>query len=170
MQSAFAGSNKDDLPLPTPRHDYAAAGCVVTDAHGRVLVLGRPGRGEWRLPKGHLDPGEDSRAAALRETREESGFRDLVLGASLGEQWVVFHWEGRVRRRRETYFLAQLRSTQQDSRPPADAAQLEAHSLSPSEAASRLSYAAERNVLAKALVFQSAPKTAPEQEPEGAAG
>lgn len=170
MQTAFAGSDRADLG--TASHDYAAAGCVVTDDRGRVLVLGRPRRGEWRLPKGHLDPGEDSQAAALRETREESGFRDLVLGAPLGEQWVVFHWEGRVRRRRETYFLAQLRSSQQDSRPPEDAAQFEVHWLGPSEAASRLSYAAERNVLAKALAALAAPKpaTAPNQEPGGAAG
>jgi 8-oxo-dGTP pyrophosphatase MutT (NUDIX family) len=31
--------------------------------------------GAWSLPKGHLDPGEDARTAALREVFEETGLR-----------------------------------------------------------------------------------------------
>lgn len=129
---------------------YHAAGCVVIDAEGRVLVLSRPRRAEWRLPKGHVDPGESAEAAALRETREESGYKDIVLGQDLGEQWVVYVWRERVHRRRETYFLAQLRSVDTMPRPPEDVEQFEVAWLSLAEAAARLSYAAERHVLAKA--------------------
>ena len=37
---------------------YAAAGGVVVDGD-RMLVLERPERNEVRLPKGHVEPGED---------------------------------------------------------------------------------------------------------------
>jgi 8-oxo-dGTP pyrophosphatase MutT (NUDIX family) len=39
---------------------------------GRVLLLLNE-RGEWDLPGGRPDPGEDHRAALVREVREETG-------------------------------------------------------------------------------------------------
>jgi len=84
----------------------AAGGVVVHD--GRVLVLRCPGRGEVRLPKGHVEPGEGLQAAALRETREESGYTDLVLKADLGTQVVEFEHKGRHVVRTEQYFLMAL--------------------------------------------------------------
>jgi 8-oxo-dGTP pyrophosphatase MutT (NUDIX family) len=86
---------------------YTAAGGVVVH-DDRVLVLRRPGRGEVRLPKGHVEPGEDVQAAALRETREESGYTDLVLGADLGTQVIEFERRGRPVARTERYFLMTL--------------------------------------------------------------
>jgi 8-oxo-dGTP pyrophosphatase MutT (NUDIX family) len=86
---------------------YTAAGGVVVH-DGRVLVLCRPGRGEVRLPKGHVEPGEAVQAAALRETREESGYADLVVRADLGTQVVEFERGGRHVVRDERYFLMAL--------------------------------------------------------------
>jgi 8-oxo-dGTP pyrophosphatase MutT (NUDIX family) len=86
---------------------YTAAGGVVVH-EGRVLVLDRLGRGEVRLPKGHVEPGEDVQAAALRETREESGYADLVVKADLGTQVIEFDYEGRHVVRTERYFLMTL--------------------------------------------------------------
>jgi len=83
---------------------YIAAGGVVVSS-GRVLVLRRPGQGEVRLPKGHVEPEEDVQAAALRETREESGCANLVLKADLGTQVVEFDHKGRHVVRTERYFL-----------------------------------------------------------------
>ena len=48
-----------------------AAGGVVGDAQGRVLMMLR--RGMWDLPKGHLDEGETLRECAAREVCEECG-------------------------------------------------------------------------------------------------
>jgi sugar phosphate isomerase/epimerase/8-oxo-dGTP pyrophosphatase MutT (NUDIX family) len=75
---------------------------------GRVLVLLRPGRGEVRLPKGHVEPGETAQDAALRETAEESGYAHLVLQGGLGEQIVAFQHGGRHVVRTEYYFLMTL--------------------------------------------------------------
>lgn len=38
-----------------------------------LVVTARRNREHWVLPKGHLEPGEDPAAAAVREVREESG-------------------------------------------------------------------------------------------------
>jgi 8-oxo-dGTP diphosphatase len=48
---------------------------------GRVLLL-LNGRGEWDLPGGRPDPGEDHRAALKREVREEAGL-EVEVGAAL---------------------------------------------------------------------------------------
>ena len=88
------------------RRYTAAGGVVVHD--GRVLVLVRRGRGEVRLPKGHVEPGEEVQAAALRETREESGYAGLVVRADLGTQVVEFAYKEWHVVRDERYFLMAL--------------------------------------------------------------
>ena len=40
---------------------------------GRILLVHRPGHGDWSLPKGKLKRGEHPLAAAVREVREETG-------------------------------------------------------------------------------------------------
>ena len=64
---------------------YTAAGGVVV-CDGRVLVLRRSSRGEVRLPKGHVEPGEVPQETALRETGEESGYAGLRAEGDRGEQ------------------------------------------------------------------------------------
>lgn len=51
--------------------EVRAAGGVVVDAAERVLMIAL--RGRWDLPKGHIEQGEKSRDAALREVVEETG-------------------------------------------------------------------------------------------------
>jgi ADP-ribose pyrophosphatase YjhB (NUDIX family) len=84
----------------------AAGGVIVRDQ--RVLVLRWPSRDEIRLPKGHVEPGETVREAALREATEESGYRRLEIEADLGSQRVIFDDEGRHVVRTERYFLMTL--------------------------------------------------------------
>jgi len=56
-------------------------GVLVSD--GRVLLLLNE-RGEWDLPGGRPDPGEDHRAALTREVREETGLA-VEVGVRLDE-------------------------------------------------------------------------------------
>lgn len=86
---------------------YAAAGGVVV-GNNCVLVLDRPSRDEIRLPKGHVEPGEDLRSTALREVCEESGHADLSVEADLGAQIVEFDYQGQHYLRTEHYFLMAL--------------------------------------------------------------
>lgn len=126
---------------------YAAAGGVVVHG-GRVLVLRRPGRGEVRLPKGHVEPGEDVRAAALRETREESGYGCLVVETDLGEQFVEFDRDGRHVVRAERYFL--MRLTDPIASPAASEEQFVPVWLAWDEALAALTFEAEREWLRRA--------------------
>jgi len=63
--------------------DYplSVKGVLIHD--GRVLLLLNE-RGEWDLPGGRPDPGEDYRAALTREVREEAGL-DVAVGTLLDE-------------------------------------------------------------------------------------
>jgi len=62
-------------------HPLSIKGVVLH--RGRVLLLLNE-RGEWDLPGGRPDPGEDHRAALVREVREEAGLA-VAVGARLDE-------------------------------------------------------------------------------------
>ena len=91
-----------------PLRRYRAAGGVVLNPQDQVLVLLRPARREVRLPKGHIEPGEDAWATARREIAEEAGLpaEGLRLLADLGQHPVGFLHQGRLVWREEHYFLA----------------------------------------------------------------
>ncbi len=59
-------------------HPVSVKGVLIH--RGRVLLLLNE-RGEWDLPGGRPDPGEDFRAALKREVREETGLQVEVRAA-----------------------------------------------------------------------------------------
>lgn len=71
-------------PYRPPQSVTAAGGYVACPLPDDVALLLIYRRGVWDLPKGHLDPGEDLGACALREVREEVGIDDLHLLRPLG--------------------------------------------------------------------------------------
>src|SRR3954463_1430582 len=90
------------------RREFSAGGVVVRRADGRVWMAairpqGKPA-GHWVLPKGALDDGESSEAAALREVREETGL-DATTLAKLGAVRYVYTWQGERVFKVVTFFL-----------------------------------------------------------------
>lgn len=61
-------------------HLRPGAGVVLFDGAGHVLLMRRQGEGTWGLPGGAIEPGETWAAAALRECREETGWRARIDG------------------------------------------------------------------------------------------
>lgn len=61
---------------------------IVVD--GRLLAAQRSNppelRGRWEFPGGKVDPGEDERAALVRECAEELGI-EIVVGRRVGGDW-----------------------------------------------------------------------------------
>jgi ADP-ribose pyrophosphatase YjhB (NUDIX family) len=56
-------------------------GALVQDDAGRLLVVRRanePGQGQWSVPGGRVELGEDDLAAVRREVLEETGLHVLV--------------------------------------------------------------------------------------------
>ena len=95
---------------PNPEHTFSllasefkmvrAAGGVVKNHQGEVLMIEL--RGRWDLPKGHIEEGESSYDAALREVEEETGVRAKIIGGEpIATTWHAY----------DTYGQWELKST-----------------------------------------------------------
>ena len=127
----------------------AAGGVVIRD--GLMLVLDRPQRGELRLPKGHIEVGEQARETALRETTEESGYSGLEILADLGTQTIEFDFKGNHIRRLEHYYLMRLLNDEIAERSANDEEQFVPLWLPCEDAVQQLTFNAERAVARRAL-------------------
>ncbi len=63
-----------------------AAGGLVENKKKEVLFMFR--RKKWDLPKGKMDPGETPEQCALREVKEETGLKDIILKDAL---FITYH-------------------------------------------------------------------------------
>ena len=87
-----------------------SAGVVVylDDPGGRLYLLLDYGR-HWDFPKGHVEKGEDDRAAALRELQEETGLSGLVLDGAFAHEITYYFRDRRTKtliRKSVVFFLA----------------------------------------------------------------
>ena len=70
-----------------------AAGGVVLNEHGEVLIIER--NGVLDLPKGHIEEGELAKEAALREVAEECGLREHTIKSSNPKvSYHIYHYKG----------------------------------------------------------------------------
>jgi 8-oxo-dGTP pyrophosphatase MutT (NUDIX family) len=87
----------------SPAQIVHAAGGVVTrtaaDGSIEVLIVHRPRYDDWSLPKGKAEPGERAEETALREVEEETGYR-CVLGAEIP----TVHYQDHRGRHKEVRF------------------------------------------------------------------
>lgn len=101
------------------REEWSAGGVVVRTIAGRHhILLIRDPYGQWGLPKGHVEAGEEPHAAALREVREETGLEELTLGPFLRTIDWWFQSRGRAIHKHCRFFL--MASANGDVRPEAE--------------------------------------------------
>jgi putative (di)nucleoside polyphosphate hydrolase len=96
---------------------------MLVDRAGRALVGRRSdiAAPAWQMPQGGIDPGEDPRAAALRELKEEIGTDKAEIVAE-SEGWLAYdlpdglqgRWAGRFRGQTQKWFLARFTGTDRD--------------------------------------------------------
>jgi 8-oxo-dGTP pyrophosphatase MutT (NUDIX family) len=69
-----------------------AAGGLVKHSSGKYLFIEK--KGKLDLPKGHIEPGEEAEACAIREVSEESGITGHTIIKSLEPSYHTYAWEG----------------------------------------------------------------------------
>ncbi len=109
-----------------------------------VLLIRDPYR-KWGLPKGHLEAGEGTEEAALREVREETGLKDLRLGSDLGEIDWTFRKGGRLIHKYCRFYL--MTSQEGEPRPEVEEGITECRWLPLEEALRTVAYDNARVIL-----------------------
>jgi putative (di)nucleoside polyphosphate hydrolase len=127
QEAPLRGGDGPGAPSAAGPANYfrAGVGVIVADDDGRVLAFERrDGDGQWQLPQGGIDAGEEVAAAAWRELAEETGLGpDEVEFVDEYDGWLAYqlppasaspkHGLGQVQR----WFLARVRD---DGVDPAD--------------------------------------------------
>jgi 8-oxo-dGTP pyrophosphatase MutT (NUDIX family) len=140
---------------PDVARRVVAAGGVVLEREGpvrRVLVVHRPAYDDWSLPKGHVDPGEDLAAAALREVHEETGVAaEIVAPVGTTEHEVELR-SGPATKRVHWFLMHRLDGSDPATRAPDDEVDRAAW-WSTDVALRDLTHSGERTLLARVLAL-----------------
>ncbi|MBU2588089.1 MAG: RNA pyrophosphohydrolase [Alphaproteobacteria bacterium] len=111
----------EDLPY------RPCAGFMLVNAEGLVFVgerIDASAHGFWQMPQGGIDPGEDTRDAALRELVEETGIGPHLVEVIAPASRPLFYdlppellgkvWKGKYRGQEQYWFLGRFLGTDAD--------------------------------------------------------
>jgi len=85
--------------------EVGAAGGLVRHTSGRYLFIEKKGRLD--LPKGHIEPGEEPDACAIREVSEECGITGHKIVKPITPSYHTYSWEGISYLKKTSWFLMQ---------------------------------------------------------------
>jgi 8-oxo-dGTP diphosphatase len=125
-------------------NEKVAAGGIVIDGEGRILLVHRPHYDDWSFPKGGVDNGETIEQAALREVKEEAGLECRIIRPLSDTHYFYKTHKGKKRPKVVHYFLMEIIGGQlfTDGKETDKAIW-----CSPAEAEDRLSYQMDKNLL-----------------------
>jgi 8-oxo-dGTP pyrophosphatase MutT (NUDIX family) len=93
------------------KREISAGGVVFNRELGKVLLI-KDSYGRWALPKGHIEKGESSEQAALREISEETGLKQLTAVAKLGQVKYFYNLKGENIFKMVVFFLVEAKDTE----------------------------------------------------------
>lgn len=127
------------------QRDFSAGGIVFKD--GQVLLTQHSTNLYWGFPKGHIDAGETSKDAAIREIREEGGIQAEIVD-KVGQSNYVYIMNGEKIFKVVTVFLMKYLSGDPKNH---DWEVEEAGWFTAEEAMEKLSFSQDKVLLKKAL-------------------
>lgn len=130
------------------REEISAGGVVV---FGNAILLLRKYNGDWVLPKGRVEQGEELIDAARREVREETGVKTEVL-RYLGEIHYTYkdNWENSQRVHKIVHWYL-MRSTDLSARPQKEEGFIEARYVPIEKVVDMIRYDDEREIVKVAI-------------------
>ena len=132
-----------------PKKETSAGGVVYRSTDkGPVFLLIKDSYRNWGFPKGHLEKGETSEGAALREVREETGLENLSARGMIETIEWYFRFRGRLIHKVCHFYLMESESGK--TRPQRDEGITACRWLPFDEARELISYANARVVLERA--------------------
>jgi len=138
--------------------ELSAGGVILRrKENGSVeVLLIEDSYGNWGFPKGHVEGGETSEEAALRECREETGLRNLRTIAKIGTtDWYFRSGRGLVHKFCD-YFLLQAEADG-EAQPQRGEGIRACAWLNPDDALARVTYSNARAVLRCGLMNETSP-------------
>jgi len=137
---------------PDVKDETSSGGVVFRIDGGQPLyLLIRDSYQNWGFPKGHLERGERSDTAALREVMEETGLRQVSVVKSIAAIEWRFRFRGRLIQKNCEFFL--MESPSGETRPQKSEGITACRWTTIEEAQALIGYENARGVLTQANVM-----------------
>ncbi|MBI4059118.1 NUDIX hydrolase [Candidatus Microgenomates bacterium] len=135
------------------KREFSAGGVVFND-QGQVLliIVDAAKRHYWEFPKGHIDGDETTKVAALREVEEEAGIKTEIADKIDISKYIYTSRTGEKIFKVVTFFLMKYLNGEPK---PMEGEIAEVGWFTPQEAMKKLSFAQDKQHLAKALEMLS---------------
>ena len=147
MPAAKPNTKKE---APRLTREFSAGGVIL---HGKgkdqKVLLIKDSYGRWSLPKGHIEKGETTAQAGLRECSDETGIplKDLSIVEKLGDVKYIYQLHGKKIFKIVVFFLIESKTTALKHQWEVQDAQW----FEPDEAYGKMEYANSKELMRKAI-------------------